>query len=207
MSIMSAISSFFAPPPPTKEVIEATAAQQAALTNLLAVIDAGGLKDFSIGDAPIALTKNEKAIVVLPGINLWEPRSIRVKTGSGSGSSIRVMKGLSFRFGTYGSTGESHDEMRKIDTGTLVVTNRRLVFEGQQRTVSHDTIKIIGVDYYLDGVGIHCEKRDKVQVFEIPSSLITITNNASKEELSLPITGQILHRIITFIINHPDIAA
>jgi hypothetical protein len=115
------------------------------------------------------------------------------------------MKGLSIRSGGFGSTSESHDELRQIDTGTLVVTNRRIVFVGHQRTVSVDMETLIGVDYYSDGIGVHCEKRNKIQCFVIPLFSIESTKTITQVVEKFPITGQMLHRIIAFVTNPNNI--
>jgi hypothetical protein len=43
---------------------------------------------------------------------LTEPRSVRTSRGAYAGPSFRIAKGVSFRFGGYCGTSESHEELR-----------------------------------------------------------------------------------------------
>jgi hypothetical protein len=86
------------------------------------------------GPAPLALDSDEQAVVVLPDVELFEPRAIRRSRSYYGGHSIRLAKGLSLRLGTGMSQSESQEELRNIDQGTLVLTTKRLAFMGSLRT-------------------------------------------------------------------------
>ncbi|MGB9898549.1 hypothetical protein [Thermanaerothrix sp.] len=111
------------------------------------------------------LGPGEQLQAVLPNIALWEPRSIRRSMGIYGGPSIRVMKGVYLRLGTFSAGGESHEELRAIDQGTLTITNRRIVFSGSTRTVDVSLNKIISIEPYVDGIAVRTSNRQKAQYF------------------------------------------
>lgn len=141
--------------------------QREAETNLLMEkINSGELKVKVIrADIPVILQKNEDALCVLPNICLCEFRVVRVSGGGYGGTNFRVTKGISLRFGKFSSRSESHPEMRKIDEGTLVITNKRFVYSGALKTVQIDLRKIVQIDPFDDGIGLHKENREKTQYF------------------------------------------
>ena len=80
---------------------------------------------------PILLKAGEEAVFVLAGASLHEPRA--VTRGAYGGPSVHVAKGLTLRVG--GFQAQSHDELKEIDTGTLVLTTKRLCFAGRLRSL------------------------------------------------------------------------
>lgn len=135
------------------------------------------------GDAPILPKRDEDIHIALDGVSLQEARAVR--TGSYGGPSVRLSKGLYFRVG--GFSAQSHDEIKVIDEGTFVVTNKRLIFVGKKRTYSVNLRKIISVEPFEDAVGISREGRQKVQYFTgLDRAKLTITIDGRKhvEKLS-----------------------
>jgi len=120
---------------------------------------------FICANSPIIVKANEEPLVVLPNIELWEPRSVTRTFGGYGGPSFRIAKGVSWRMGAFGAQSESHEELRTIDKGTLTVTNKRLVFTGTKRTTDISIARIITVDPYTDGIAVKTSGRAKVQYF------------------------------------------
>jgi DNA helicase HerA-like ATPase len=128
---------------------------------------------FTCGEAPsIALHKNEEALCHAP-TTLVEPRAVRTWRSSYGGPSVRIAKGLSFRFGASAGSSESHEEMRPIDVGTLVLTNQRMIFVGSKRTIGLPIEKIIGIDDegYFNRLRLNREGKQKAEIFEFDSAL------------------------------------
>jgi hypothetical protein len=122
-------------------------------------------------ESPIILKKKEKLYVTLPNISLLEPRAVR--TGGYGGPSVRLAKGLYFRVG--GFKAESHEEVRNIDQGILTLTDKRIVFSGNKRTISVNLNKVISINPYSDGISIRRERMSKTQYFVgLPKAEITI---------------------------------
>ena len=105
---------------------------------------------------PIFLKNGEEAYLY-EGSNFYETRAVR-RYG---GTSFRVMKGVRI----YTGQGESQQEMRLIDSGDLLLTNKRLVFSGSKRTINIDLRKIINLTQFSDGLQINRENKQKPEIF------------------------------------------
>ena len=64
------------------------------------------------------------------------------------------MKGLSWRYGQVTINRITTEELKQIDTGTLYITNKRLLFNGSVRNVSVTFKKILQFTLYKDGLRI-----------------------------------------------------
>ena len=85
--------------------------------------------------AHIILKKGERLLCEISGVMLMEARAVRVSNGRYGGVSFRAAKGISVHTGGFGSTSESHEQLRCVDEeGTLSLTNKRIVFSGSLRT-------------------------------------------------------------------------
>ena len=111
--------------------------------------------------ASLILKAGEKVFFSFPGITLREPRA--VSRGVYGGPSIRVAKGLTIRVG--GFQAQSHEELKDIDTGTLVLTTKRLVFSGNKRSVENMLAKLISVDAYDDAVAVRRTGKERTEVY------------------------------------------
>jgi hypothetical protein len=126
------------------------------------------------GELPnVALAKNEELLCVLPRTTLVEPRAVRTWHGRSSGQSIRIAKGFSVRMGASRGTSESHEELRPIDAGTLVLTTERLFFLGLKRTTSTRLEKIIDIDNegYSNWLRVNREGKQKAECYQFDQSL------------------------------------
>jgi hypothetical protein len=176
--------------------------QVAQTSKVLDAITADTSKfNFVLTEIPIELSDQEKALAVLPKTALLEPKAVRVGQRRYLGSSLRIAKGVSLRSGRQVSTSESLDRLRRIDQGKLVVTNKRIAFLGTMRTVFVEIEKIVSVDTYIDGIGLHCSGKDKVECFLISPDL-TIKYSDNDEKVTVPFAGQILHHIVSEAMAH-----
>ena len=75
-----------------------------------------------INSVDLLLKKNEHPILELENITLQEPRAVRVSRGGYGGTSIRIAKGITLHTGGTRGRSESHDEIRNIDNGKLLIT-------------------------------------------------------------------------------------
>jgi hypothetical protein len=112
-------------------------------------------------EVPILLKAGERALFVCDGITLREPRS--VTTGYYGGPSLHVAKGLTLRTGAFRT--QSHEELKEIDRGKLVLTSKRLVFAGARRTVEAALPKLTAVEAYSDAIAIRRTGKAKTEVF------------------------------------------
>ena len=113
----------------------------------------------------LMLKKGEFALLSLNNISLREPRSVRITHGGYAGPRIRVAKGVSFNLGAFGASSESHEEIREIDRGNLLLTNKRLIFSGLKRSTNIQLKKIMSIDVFTDGIAVRRENKQKTEYF------------------------------------------
>jgi len=128
-------------------------------------------------------------------ISLHEPRAVRQTIGGYSGTSVRVAKGVSFRVGGMKARSESHEELRIIDQGSLVLTNKRLIFIGSKRTTNIDLRKIVAIEPYKDGIVSQRENKQKTEYF-IGTNKSTVSFTNGGRSTTIPITGVVLKAAI-----------
>lgn len=155
-------------------------------------------------DTPVILKPTEQVLFALPGVTLKEPRAVRKSTGGYAGPSFRVAKGVYFRMGRFGSTSESHQEIRNIDRGVLTVTGERLVFSGGMKTINVDLRKIVQVDPFVDGLGLHKEGREKTQYFVWNEHIGTMQLAVGDRKYSEPISGMLVKCVMEGAIRNYD---
>ena len=165
-----------------------------------------GLQNGEIGlntaeSSPIMLKKNETLSMVLHNISMLEPRSVRYTVGGYAGPSIRVAKGLSFRVGSIAAHSESHEELRNIDKGSLVLSNKRLIFLGSKRTTNIDLHKIVAIEAYKDGIESQRENKQKAEYF-IGTDKSNITFTIEGRSSTIPVNGVVLKAAIQGNIAH-----
>jgi hypothetical protein len=135
--------------------------QEADLAEAMAELRSGRIRLPVVANCPILLHGGEAAVFVLPAISLREPRA--VTRGAYGGPSIHVAKGLTLRVG--GFQAQSHEELKAIDTGTLVLTTKRLCYAGRLRSIEVPFAKLISVDPYSDAVAIRRLGKEKTEFF------------------------------------------
>lgn len=108
----------------------------------------------------MTLKKGESAYLN-EDVKLFELRTARKSTRGGGG--MRVAKGV-FIGGTTG-TSRGFDELKEIDTGSMLLTNQRLIFSGKNNTRDIKLEKIIDIKEYTDGITISAEGKSKNQTY------------------------------------------
>jgi hypothetical protein len=127
--------------------------------NYFAVIEKS--KNIPTIDTNLMLKTDEKAYLQ-DEVSLHEIRSVRKSTRGGS--AIRVAKGV--YIGGSSGTSRGYDEIREIDHGQLVLTNKRVIFDGVANSRDIRLDKIISVTEYLDGIEVAIEGRGKSQIYK-----------------------------------------
>jgi len=105
-------------------------------------------------DAPVALQRNEVAYAVVNAAAYEQrTRTTSIRYG-GPAVRIKIMKGVSYRAGGYRVGRSTEDYEHLIGRGPLVVTNKRLIFAGDARSMSPRLDSILQIESYSDGVAI-----------------------------------------------------
>lgn len=93
-------------------------------------------------------------------VPLYETRAVRYHQGAGAG--FKIAKGVSI--GGYQGRSESKQEWRKLDEGTLVLTNKRVLFVGNEQSRTIPLKKIFNAN--VDGLGFIISYQKKNVYFE-----------------------------------------
>jgi hypothetical protein len=103
-------------------------------------------------DPPMVLKKDERAVFVVSGVGLFEPRRTPGHwEGHSSGFSIPVAGGIRWRVGQSRGHYVQGDEVpTTIDHGTFVITTQRAVFEGTTQTREWAFGKLVAVQHYAN---------------------------------------------------------
>ncbi|MCD6427619.1 MAG: hypothetical protein J7L03_05970 [Caldisericaceae bacterium] len=131
------------------------------ISKWILLVEKGHVPKIIKDPSPVVLRRNEELIMSFSGISYWETRKVRKTTGGYAGPSFRIAKGVYFRVGKFDATSRSYEELRRIDTGNLTITNRRFVFTGRFRTIAIPLGKIVSVKPIEGGVEIARENRVK----------------------------------------------
>jgi hypothetical protein len=182
----------------------------AAANCLVELVKVGKPVRFNCDQAPdIALKRGEDLRCVFPGTTLLEPRAVRNWRSNYGGPSFRIARGVSFRLGASAGTSESHDELRPLDTGTLALTNQRLIFVGSKRTTSVSLEKIIDLDTegYSNWLRLNRQGKQKAECFQFDADL-RMNFEYNGKNISAPLASRLVKLAINQAMifrNHPEI--
>lgn len=113
------------------------------------------------------LSDGEQALLE-EGSQLYETRAVRKSSGGFGG--IRIMKGVTV--GRYSGVSESHQEWRVIDSGKIILTNKRVVFDGQKGNKVIPLNKILSVVVGLTDITLSIEDKAKDVAFDVPNGYV-----------------------------------
>ncbi|MDD5615737.1 MAG: hypothetical protein PHH85_05995 [Candidatus Methanoperedens sp.] len=146
-----------------------------------------------INEVPIILKKNEVPYIMIPSVEFHEDRMVRHAVGG----AVRVMKGVYLG----GTRSESHPERRHIDTGSLILTNKRLVFSGSRKGIDVDLRKIISIDPYKDGIAVNRSNKKNTEWFIGGMEDISLSMQIEERSQSYKLDGLILKYMIESAIS------
>ncbi len=103
----------------------------------------------------IIFQKNEICHLQILSVQWYELRTVRQRVGyTGYSTSIRIAKGFYLRSGSYTPRTYTSEQMKLINSGTLYLTNKRIIFDGNAKNSNIRLEKIISFTPYNDGVEI-----------------------------------------------------
>jgi ribosomal protein L40E len=177
------------------EIKEAEIVKKRDINEFINGLQKGSAKINTNEQSPVILKRNENTSLIMHNITLREPRAVRQTVGGYGGPTFRVAKGVNFRLGGVAARSESHEELRNIDMGTLVLTNKRLIFIGSKRTTNIDLTKIIAIEPYKDGIGSQRENKQKTEYYT-GTDKTTLTINKDGRRTTIPVNGVVLKAAI-----------
>lgn len=129
-------------------------------------VDNGILPDVSVQG--LNLQKSERAFTWLEGVTLYEERTQTRTVGANSGFSVRGAPGLWLHSGKRAGQVIKEDYWKDLDTGILVLTNKHVYFKGASKSFRIRLDKIVGLQFYGDGIDITKESASgKTQHFAV----------------------------------------
>ncbi len=128
----------------------------------------------------LILKHDERTFQVLEGPALIEPRRLPGQwEGRSQGFSIPITSGIRYRIGsTKGHYVQGDETPTPIDTGTVTITDQRLVFQGIKATREWGFAKLLGVQHVDDRqwpwTAIQVSNRQKTSGFMYPAKIATV---------------------------------
>jgi hypothetical protein len=104
--------------------------------------------------APINLQRGE-VCHYYTATELNEMRTETVRTNyAGPSARIRIMKGVYYRIGSVRTERVTREVLRPVDSGTLYVTNKRLIFDGSRKNSTIRLSNILAITPYAGAVEV-----------------------------------------------------
>lgn len=109
------------------------------------------------GDLPnilvnIHLQRGEQCHATFPAS--WAEHRTETTRVSYSGyvTSVRIMKGVRYRAGSYKPVRSTHDILKTLDSGTVYVTSKRIIFAGSHLNKAITYASLLSITPYTDGI-------------------------------------------------------
>ncbi len=109
----------------------------------------------------IILQKGEVAHIEIPAQLLEERVTSRTMQGGSKGVSLRVIKGVSFHVGKVKGSYHSTRNIIPVSDGRFVITNQRLIFSGDRKSVNGLISKLLDFQIYSDALQFSLTNRQK----------------------------------------------
>jgi hypothetical protein len=93
-------------------------------------------------------------------------RRTRYEVGSQGFSFPIGHTGIGYRVGSFRGHPVQWEQLTKLDSGTLVVTNQRLAFVGGLKSITVPIAKVMHVEAYTDGLAVFHEGREDADYFQ-----------------------------------------
>ncbi|MCF8032068.1 MAG: hypothetical protein K9K66_02360 [Desulfarculaceae bacterium] len=106
------------------------------------------------GDLPFNFMKSEKLIWVFTNTDYYEEKTRRQYVGGHAGVSVRVVKGVYFRTGSFKGHPVETKETVYIGKGLLAVTTKHVYFSGGGKSFRIRHNKIVTIEPHSDGVTV-----------------------------------------------------
>lgn len=153
--------------------------------HVLALLEQGVLRPTAYSDLNIILQPGEVTYWGSPAELRKHKRVTQRVSYGGTSTSIRIMKGVRYRAGSYTVSRSTKDVLVAEDRGTLWVTNKRICFNGPRKNFTIPFDKILHLELNADGLLIAKNGRETPYLvglgdYEVPAAIIShLLNQAS----------------------------
>jgi len=128
------------------------------------------------------MTENEICCYMEKGYTFKDKTITTGYTGKNSGVSIRVMKGLTYRTGATGGKA-IRETQRTTYTGTLYITNKRVVYTSTNECFDKTFDKITSITEAKDGVILQIGSSSYSIILDTHSEFIKVFNMVKKQQV------------------------
>lgn len=105
----------------------------------------------------INLQKSESCYFI-GSVNWYEQRTITKRINyAGPTARVKIMKGVYYRVGSISGERVTSEEWKLIDSGSVYLTNKRIIFMGSKKNSNVRLDKILSFTPYSDGIEINKE--------------------------------------------------
>ncbi len=116
---------------------------------------------------PIVLGAREYVVWVYTNVTMYQQKTVRQWVGGSSGVSVRIVKGVYYRTGATKGHPIEHSTWETIGVGSLVLTNKNVIFYSPNKSVKIPYNKLISYVPYNDGIELHKDGATaKPQIFQ-----------------------------------------
>ncbi len=116
---------------------------------------------------PIVIGAREYVVWVYTNITMYQQKTVRQWVGGSSGVSVRIVKGVYYRTGATKGHPVEHSTWETIGVGSLVLTNKNVIFYSPYKSVKIPYNKLISYVPYSDGIELHKDGATaKPQIFQ-----------------------------------------
>ncbi|MEJ7848874.1 MAG: hypothetical protein WKF92_12380 [Pyrinomonadaceae bacterium] len=160
--------------------VEAWAGRQIQYYSLYAQIESGA--PLPVGSPTgLILQKNELCHASLAAQLIEERVVSRNYAGGSHGVNLRIVKGVSYRIGQQKGKMVSQSGLIPVSDGYFVVTNKRLVFTGDRKSVSTPIEKLLDLHIFSDGLNF-------TQMGKVKPIIVRLNSNEESELCALLIS-------------------
>ena len=118
------------------------------------------------GILPFNFQKNEALVWLFNPCRFYQRKITTIRRGGHAGVSVKIMKGVYFRTGSFSSHPVKSESVVYIATGLCAITNKHIYFYSPQKTFRIPYRRIIAVSPLKDGITIHKDTKEKPFIFE-----------------------------------------
>ena len=104
------------------------------------------------GTVPFKLQKNEVVLWITNGVKYEQLIRKRSTVGGHSGVSVRLAKGLYWRVGGFKAKPVEKQELKHLDTGNVILTNKHIMFDGTTKNFRIRLSSLALIEPYSDGL-------------------------------------------------------
>jgi hypothetical protein len=115
---------------------------------------------------PLITKHGEQPYFAMPASLSRRTRRTRYEGGSQGFSFPIGHTGIRYRVGSFRGHPVQWEQLTKLDSGILVVTNQRLAFVGSLKSIAVPIAKVIHVEAYTDGLAVFHEGREDPDYFQ-----------------------------------------